>query len=260
MPPSDNRGGRVAKAVARRLGRSSVGTMRLAICVAIMLLTLPRTGQAQDTFNSNSGQAPCKTWQERLGPCYANDPQPEPAQGKGGGVLLKGGVSVEGKGTGPAGPGGQRGGAGIFDGGTLPSRTGEGVFAPQAPAGPGLQGGTGAAAPGPGGVPTLKGAASQGQQGAPGYQPPTAINQPASTQPVFVGSTQIDKKIYTIRSEGPPGGASWGAFGNPDRYYEGFYGQVERRGSGYVFLITALRLPGGATKAANISVPLKKIQ
>jgi hypothetical protein len=72
--------------------------MRLAICVAIMLLTLPQAGQAQDTFNSNSGKAPCKTWQERLGPCYANDPQPgpsdEPAQGKGGGVLLKGGVSV----------------------------------------------------------------------------------------------------------------------------------------------------------------------
>jgi hypothetical protein len=242
-----------------------VGTMRLAICVAIMLLTLPQAGQGQDTFNSNSGKAPCKTWQERLGPCYANDPQPgpsdEPAQGKGGGVLLKGGVSVEDKGTGPGGPGGgQRGGAGIFEGGTLPPRTGAGVFGPQAPAGPVLHGGTGAAAPGPGGAPMLKDGVSQGQQGAPGYPPPTASKQPASKQPVFVGSKQIDKKTYTIRSEGPPGGAAWGAFGNPDRYYEGFYGQVERRSSGYVFRITALRLPGGGTKAANIEVPVEKVQ
>jgi hypothetical protein len=231
-----------------------VRTMRLAICVAIMLLTLPQVGQAQDTFNSNSGKAPCKTWQDRLGPCYANDPQPgpsdEPGQRKGPGVLLKGGVSVEDKGTGPGGPGGgQRGDAGIFGGGTLP----------QAPASPVLQGGTGAAAPGAG-APVLKGGVSQGQQGAPGYPPPTASKQPASKQPVFVGSKQIDKKTYTIRSEGPPGGAAWGAFGNPDRYYEGFYGQVERRNSGYVFRITALRLPGGGTKAANIEVPVEKVQ
>jgi hypothetical protein len=242
-----------------------VRTMRLAICVAIMLLTLPQVGQAQDTFNSNSGKAPCKTWQDRMGPCYANDPPPgpsdEPGQRKGPGVLLKGGVSVEDKGTGPGGPGGgQRGGAGIFEGGTLPPRTGAGVFGPQAPAGPVLQGGTGAAAPGAGGAPVLKGGVSQGQQGTPGYPPPTATTQPASRQPVFVGSKEIDKRTYTIRSEGDPGGAAWGAFTNPDRYYEGFYGQVERRGSGYIFRVTGLRLPGGGTKAANIEVPVKKVQ
>jgi hypothetical protein len=235
-----------------------------------MLLAVPQGGQAQDTFNSNSGAVPnmgagqaLRCAEERL-KHYADEPfkqpsvcpQPTPSDatpGTSGGVLLKGGVGVEENGKRP-------GAAGIFEGGTLPPRTGAGVFGPQTPASSVLQGSTGAAGPGPGSAPVLKGGVSQGQQGTPGYPPPTATTQPASRQPVFVGSKEIDKKTYTIRSEGHPGGAAWGAFTNPDRYYEGFYGQVERRGSGYIFRVTVLRLPGGGTKAANIEVPVKKVQ
>ena len=35
-----------------------MGTIRLPICVAIMLLAVPQGGRAQDTFNSNSGAVP----------------------------------------------------------------------------------------------------------------------------------------------------------------------------------------------------------
>jgi hypothetical protein len=128
MPQSDDRG-----------GSPSMGTIRLPICVAIMLLAVPQGGQAQDTFNSNSGAVPnmgagqaLRCAEERL-KHYADEPfkqpsvcpQPTPSDatpGTSGGVLLKGGVEENGK---------RPGAAGIFEGGTLPPRTEAGVFGPK---------------------------------------------------------------------------------------------------------------------------------
>jgi hypothetical protein len=70
----------------------------------------------------------------------------------------------------------------------------------------------------------------------------------------------LHNRNYTVRSEGPPGGPGWGPFENPGREYEAFYGQVEPKGSGYIFRITALRLPGGATQTTNIEVPVRRIR
>src|SRR5262245_36778508 len=69
-------------------------TIRLSICVALMLLTFPQAGRAQDTFNSggapSTGAAGAKEpcYKERLGPHYAEDDPIHPGPCFGGGPLL----------------------------------------------------------------------------------------------------------------------------------------------------------------------------
>jgi hypothetical protein len=176
-------------------------------------------------------------------------------------VLLKGGVSdsvvvEEGAGTGT-----QRS-AGIYDGGTVPQHGSGGMFDTAVPPGGGLQGGTtggvlqgGVSQGGGGGGGTvLQGGVSQGQQGAVGYPPPRTQSGDAPV-PVFTGGRKIDNVYYTIRATGQPEqGEGWGDFTNPDRKYLAFYGQVVRRGAGFVFVITKLRRFDGTIEQTYIEV------
>jgi hypothetical protein len=181
-------------------------------------------------------------------------------------VVLKGGVSESVAVEENAGSSGQ-GSAGIYQGGTVPQHGSGGMFDTTVPPGGVLQGGTSGGVlqggvsqgGGGGGGTVLQGGVSQGQQGGVDYQPPAKIGD--TPKPVFIGGRKIENIYYTIRSEEfPDKEKGWGDFTNADRKYAAFFGHVETRGAGFVFVIEKLRRPDGAEKPAYIEVPVTRIR
>lgn len=243
----------------------------LAFSATLLTIITPAQAQAQDEFNSVSDvnnaarmspDQARRCAEERLR-TYANEPYRPPP----GCPVLQGGVSS----------------AGIYEGGTVPSRDNAGnggaMFGSGSITQPGGTAGIYGPPPAQGGVAGTSGKVLTGGvegQGATGYPSPTysgsaTIGAPryrgsATGGPRYQGTATIDigggrREDYTIDAGPGFGEGDFQDAGYGRRMFTAFRGSVQQINGQLVFVITALRPRGSANWISRtVRVPVRQVR